>query len=210
MIPQLIASLRALAPSSRALAPLLIALLVAAPAVTSAQASSGPSATPAWNASAIATDVEEGESEEETEEEETEVELEFEESEEPAEAGPPTEECRLHSAAPQVVADFGRGETRLTLRYTSGASLRIGVSYWLKGAGGALRLGSTTRRIGRRGVIALSRHLDDRSLAKLQAARTIVVQLDVPNTPRSCRRYLTMRLFAMHPPSSGTTRYEPV
>jgi len=209
MIQQLIASIRALAPSPRALSPLLLALLVAVPAAVPAQASIGPSAAPAWNAGAIAADMEEGESEEEDEEEETEVELEFEESEAVGEERTLPEECRLRSAAPQVVADFDRGETRLSLRYTSGSSLRIGVSYWLKGAKGTLRLGSASRRIGRRGVIALSRRLDERSLAKLQAARTIVVQLDVPDTPRLCRRYLTMRLFPMRPSGNGATRYEP-
>jgi hypothetical protein len=209
MIRQLFASIRAFAPAPRALAPLLLAALVAALAAGPAQAV-GPSVGPTSSARAIAAAAEAGESEEEEEEEEeVEIELEFEEGEEAGEEGALPAECRLHTATPQVVARFGRGDMRLTLRYTSDSALRIGVSYWLKGAKGTLRLGSTTRRIGRRGVIALSRHLDERSLAKLRVARTIVVQLAVPDTPRSCRRYLTMRLSPMHPLSSGATRYEP-
>jgi len=205
MIRQLIATIRAFAPP-KALAPLLLAVFVTALAAGSTQAAVGHSNGSAASARAIAADAEEGESEEE--EEEIEVELEFEEGEVEEEGALPTE-CRLRTATPRVVARFGRGDMRLTLDYTSESVLRVGVSYWLKGARGTLRLGSTTRRIGRQGTIALSRHLDERAAVKLRAARTIVVQLTVPHTPSSCRRYLTMRLSPMRPLSSGATWYEP-
>jgi hypothetical protein len=210
MIQQPIAALRASAPPLRVLAPLLLAVLVAAIGAGSAQAAAGRSNGPVASAHAIVADVEE-ESEEEAEEaeEEEEVELEFEEGEEAEEEGALPPECRLRTAAPRVVAHFGRGDMRLTLRYTSESVLRVGVSFWLKGLRGTLQLGSTTRRIGRRGTIALSRHLDERAALKLRAARTIVVQLTVPRAPRSCRRYLTMRLAPVRPLGGGATWYEP-
>jgi hypothetical protein len=207
MVQQTIAALRASAPPLRVLAPLLLAVLVAAIGAGSAQAAVGRSNGPVASAHAIVADVEE-ESEEEAEEEE-EVELEFEEGEEAEEEGALPPECRLRTATPRVVAHFGRGDMRLTLRYTSESVLRVGVSFWLKGLRGTLQLGSTTRRIGRRGTIALSRHLDERAALKLRAARTIVVQLTVPRVPRSCRRYLTMRLAPVRPLGGGATWYEP-
>lgn len=210
MIRRLIATIRSFAPAPRALAPVVLAVLMTTLVASSPQAAAGHSNGRATGARAIAAEVEEGESEEEEEEqeEETEVELEFEEGEEEGSALLPSE-CRLRTAAPRAVARFGRGDMRLTLHYTSESALRIGVSYWLKGAKGTLRLGSTARRVGRQGTIAISRHLDERTALKLRAARTIVVQLTVPHTPRSCRRFLTMRLSPMSSPSGGATRYEP-
>lgn len=205
MIRQLIATIRAFLPVPRAL-PLLLAVLVTALAASSTQAAAGHSNARAAGARAISADAEEGESEEEEQEEETEVELEFEEGEED---GALPSECRLRTAAPRAIARFGRGDMRLTLHYTSESALRVGVSYWLKGARGTLRLGSTTRRIGRQGTIAISRHLDERAAVKLRAARTIVVQLTVPHTPRSCQRFLTMRLSPMSSLSGGATWYVP-
>jgi hypothetical protein len=209
MIRQLIATIRALAPPPKALAPLSLAVLVAALAAGPAQAAVGHSSRPAASPRAIAAEaVEAGEPEEEIEEE-IEVELEFEEEAEEDSEGAFPAECRLRTATPRAVARFGRDDMRLTLRYASDSAMRVGVSYWLKGARGTLRLGSTTRRIGRQGTIALSRHLDERAAVKLRAARTIVVQLAVPHAPSSCRRYLTMRLSPTRPLSGGATWYEP-
>jgi hypothetical protein len=145
----------------------------------------------------------------EAEEEEIEVELEFEEgegSEEPASLPP---ECLLRTATPHVVARFGQGDLRLSLRYTADSSVRVGIAYWLKGAKGSARLGSTSRRLGQRGVLEMSRHLDDRTLAKLRAAKVIVVRLSIPHTPGFCKRQLTMRLTAQRVFGSSATWYQP-
>lgn len=149
------------------------------------------------------------ETEEEDPEEEIEVELEFEEGEEEANDTPPPE-CLLHGLDPRLVARFDRGDLRLSLRYASDLPTRASVSYWLKGARGAARLGTASRHLGRRGKLTLTRRLDDRTLAKLRAARVIVVQLRVPDTPSLCRPYLTMRLTERLVFDRVATWYEPL
>jgi hypothetical protein len=211
---QLLASLRAVAPP-RALTPLLLAVLMAALAAGSAQAATRPSAGSTWSTRAIAAEAEEAaeevesEEEEEEEEEEIEVELEFEEGEESAEPISLPPECLLRTVEPHVVVSFSHDDLRLSLRYASDSAVQASVAYWLKGAKGTARLGSTTRRFGRRGVLEMSRHLDDGTLAKLRAARVIVVRLDIPSAPRFCKRYLTMRLTARRVLGRSATWYKP-
>lgn len=188
---------------------LLLGLLaITALATSSAQAAATPSSSLS-HARAASTSEEEEFEVEGAEEEEIEVELEFEESEE---AEGPTSlppECLLRTVEPRVLARFSQDELRLSLRYTSDASVHASVAYWLKGAKGSARLGSVKRRLGRRGVLEMSRHLDERTLAKLRAARVIVVQLGVPGAPAFCKRYLTMRLTAQRPLGRSATWYEP-
>ncbi|HKT84001.1 MAG TPA: hypothetical protein VJQ84_09230 [Solirubrobacterales bacterium] len=141
---------------------------------------------------------------EETDEEGEEEEWELEEGEEESEEEefgskgatllPP--ECLLRSAEPSVVAQLDSGTLRLTLHYTSRASTPIKLDYWLKGGKGSLQLGSATRHLGRQGALHLTSHLDEREAAKVRAARTFIVELDLPAAPSSCAKYLTMRLNA--------------
>jgi hypothetical protein len=189
---------------------LIAVLAVAALGASSAQSAVATPPEPASHAgTATAGGAEEEEIEVEAGEEEIEVELEFEEGEEsegPA-ALPP--ECRLRTATPHVVARFNHDDLRLSLRYTADSPVRVGVAYWLKGAKGSARLGSTSRRLGQRGVLEMSRHLDDRTLAKLRAAKVIVVRLEIPHTPGFCKRRLTMRLTAERVLGGSATWHQP-
>ena len=136
--------------------------------------------------------------------EEGEEESELEEAEEEAEEEefgtkgaallPP--ECILRSVEPSVVAQLAGGSLRLTLRYTTSTPTRANIAYWLKGSKGSLQLGSATRHLGRQGTLHLSSRLDEREATKVQAARTFIVDLDVPAAPSSCEKYLTLRLTA--------------
>ena len=186
----------------------LVALAFAALGATPSQAAatelSGP---PNPRAHTAAVEEEQEEAEEESEEE-IEVELEFEEGEE-EDGGSLPPECLLRSAEPRVVARFDHGDLRLRLRYTAELPLRASVAYWLKGSKGSARLGSATRLLGNRGVLQLHSRVDGRTLAKLHAARVIVVQLAVPNTPGYCKRLLTMHLTPRRPLRRGATWYEP-
>jgi hypothetical protein len=141
-------------------------------------------------------------SEEETEEGEEESEAE-EEAEEEEEFGsghsvPLPAACVLRSVEPSVTVQFGPGEVRLTLRYEAEEPTRSAVEYWLKGSKGSLQLGFTSHRLGTHGTIHLNSHLDEREMAKARAARAFLVDVDVPETPSYCARYLTLRLTAKH------------
>jgi hypothetical protein len=182
---------------------LLLGLLAIATLGASVAHATATTQSPAAHVRAAATSEEEEyeaeeaeETDEAEDEEEIEVELEYEESEEAQGAASLPPECTLRTVEPAVLARFTHGDLRLSVRYTSDAAGRVSVAYWLKGAKGTARLGAATRRLGLRGVMRMSRHVDDRTLAKLRAARVVVVQLDVAGMPGSCKRRLTMRLTA--------------
>ena len=136
--------------------------------------------------------------------EEGEEEWEFEEAEEEGEEEefgtkgaavlPP--ECLLRSAEPSVVVQLNDRTLRLALQYTASTPTKVGIDYWLKGGKGSLQLGSTTRHLGHQGTLHLTNHLDEREAAKVRAARTFIVDLDLPAAPSSCEKYLTLRLNA--------------
>lgn len=183
---------------------LAIALLGAAVLPLSAPA------TPAFSLDAEAEAAEEG-----LEDEEWELEVEGEETEEEFEAGG-TEgstvlpaDCILRTADPNVVAVPAHDRLQLTLRYTSEAPTKVGVEYWLKGGKGSLQLGSVKRHLGKRGALRMSRHLDERELTKVQAARLIMLRLDVPSVDSYCKPFLVFRLAAKHRQGSRTIWSEP-
>ena len=173
-----------------------------------------PLAAPATPAPAISFEAEAEAADEEFEDEEWEIELEEEEEEEDFEAGgtagptalPP--ECVLRSAEASAVALQDR--LQLTLRYTSEAPTKVGVEYSLKGAKGSLRIASTIHHLGKRGVLRMSRHLDERDLAKVNAAKIVLLRLDLPQAASHCKRFLTFRLAAKQRRGGRTTWSEPL
>lgn len=141
---------------------------------------------------------------EETDEEGEEEEWELEEAEEEAEeeefsakgaAVLPTE-CLLRSAEPSIVAQLNGSTLHLNLQYTARTPTRVNIDYWLKGGKGSLQLGSASRHLGRQGTLHLTSHLDEHEAAKVSAARSFIVDLDLPAAPSSCEKYLTLRLNA--------------
>ena len=113
-------------------------------------------------------------------------------------------ECVLSTASVDVIAVPDRERLQLNLRYTAENPTGIGVEYWLKGNKGSLQLGSVKRRLGTRGVLHLSRHLDEREVEKVRAARVIMVGLDVPAVDSYCKPFLTFRLDAKRQQASRT------
>jgi len=138
------------------------------------------------------------------------AEMEAEEEEEEFEPGgtagpaalPP--ECVLSTASVDVIAVPDHERVQLNLHYTAENPTGIGVEYWLKGSKGSLQLGSVKRKLGTRGVLRLSRHLDEREADKLRAARVIMVGLDLPAVDSYCKPFLTFRLEAKRQQASRT------
>lgn len=140
-------------------------------------------------------------SEEENEEGEGEEEEEAEEDEEEFVTGhsvPLPAACILRSVEPSVAVQLSHGDVGLTLRYEAEEPTRATIAYWLKGGKGSLQLGSATRHLGGHGAIHLNSHLDEREMAKVHAARTFLVSIDLPQAPSYCDRYLTLHLTAKH------------
>jgi hypothetical protein len=190
---------RLLVAASLILAILLLATAVlplSAPATPPGSTQAEASISEAEDEEALEWEVEESEEEEEEEE--------FEGDGTPGSAVLPPE-CLLRTAAPSVVVLLAHESLSLALRYTATDPTKVSVEYWLKGAKGTLELDSDTRRFGKQGVLHLSRHLDEREMAKAQAARAFVVNLDVPAAPSNCNRFLTLRLTIKHAAGSRAT-----
>jgi hypothetical protein len=165
-------------------------------------AASLPLSAPAQSPELAQVEAEASEEENEEGEEETESEEEAEEDEEEefgsGHSVPLPAACILRSAEPSVAVQLGHGEVRLNLRYATEGPIKATIAYWLKGSKGSLQLGSATRQIGGHGAIHLNDHLDEREMAKVRAARTFLVGIEIPPAPSYCARYLTLRLTAKH------------
>ena len=134
-------------------------------------------------AECVASEDEEAESAEEAEEE-CEAEAE--------DAGfSPAEDCYLRTAKARVVAYPDRETMRLTLGYTTYAPAAATVEY---GAKKDPHLGTVHRRLGRSGVLRLSKHLAGGQMTKVESSGRFTVTIHVPEAPRACQRFEVQQL----------------
>src|SRR3954454_19365820 len=73
---------------------------------------------------------------------------------------------------------------RLTLGYTTYAPATATVEY---GAEKDPHLGSVQRRLGRSGVLRLSKHLADTQMTKVESSGRFTVTVHVPEAPQACQ-----------------------
>jgi hypothetical protein len=141
-----------------------------------------------WGEEEVEWEFEEGE-------EEVEVELEFEEEASRARegAGPPAG-CALQGTSARVVASDTSDTLRLSLRYASRESVRVAIHYSMEGAGGAAHLVPSTLHATRHGRLDYTEHPGAHRMSKLRDAHTLVVSIETPGAPDSCRHYSTKRL----------------
>lgn len=146
----------------------------------------------------------------ESEDECVEADEEEEASEEPAEeceaeaedtSFSPAEDCYLRTAQAHVVAYPSRHTIRLTLGYTTYTPAQATVEYSAKNH----RLGTVTRKLGRSGVVRLSKHLGEREMGQVQGSRRFIVTVHVPEAPTGCRRFETEQLQVEHSSDSKVT-----
>jgi hypothetical protein len=194
---------------------LAISLLAALLFVRQAEAASfaGPIQTPVAGF-AEAEDLEaeeEWEDEDEWEDEESEDEEEEDDDEGDESDGPLLlpPECLLHTADAQVSASAAHGAVQLTIRYAAYTPTSVSVNYWLKGSKGSLQLGETKRHFARKGVFREEAHLSEHAMSKVLAARTFIVELEIPAAPSYCAKYSTQRLTAKHAAGSHATWSRP-
>jgi hypothetical protein len=167
---------------------LLVVLLVARPAAALSVSNGplfGPSTSPP------------GEEEVEGESEDEELEGEEGEGEGEESAGPPAD-CLLQTARAKVSVYAAQGRVRLQIRYTSTAPTDATVVYSLSGNKGSLKFAATKQHLAMAGSIRLSENLGKSAMAKAAAAKSFVVELRIPATPHSCRRFDTRHLTIEH------------
>lgn len=138
---------------------------------------------------------EEGEAEEgETEETEEDEEESEEGGSEPGLPQGVPDECLEYTVAARVVSSLSRQTVRLELSYDSGEPGEASLSYALKGGKGSLRLGTAKWHLSPWGHLERTARLGDRELAKLAAARSFTVRVNLPGTPSFCEIYGTRHL----------------
>jgi hypothetical protein len=186
-------------PSKLLLLPILLALLLGA-AVAQAESAEPPTAPIAFEEAAESEG--EGEDEASPEEECEEAGGEFEEGElsqeeleaacerqrqrtRPGVDGALPEECVVRTFNSSAVANSARNTLKLTIHYTTFEPTAAKIDY----GRGSLHIGTATRHLGSQGVIHLDKHLGEAQMNKLAAAHKLAVQIDVPSTPASCKRY---------------------
>lgn len=103
----------------------------------------------------------------------------------------PSEDCYLRTATARVVAYPDRKMMRLTLGYTTYTPAAATVEF---GAMKDPHLGSVHRRLGRSGVLRLSKHLAGKQMTKVEASGRFTVTVHVPEAPRACQRFEVQRL----------------
>jgi hypothetical protein len=103
----------------------------------------------------------------------------------------PSDDCYLRTVTARVVAYPEREMMRLTLGYTTYTPAAAIVEY---GANKDPRLGSFHRRLGRSGVLRLSKHLAGGQMAKVEASGRFTVTVHVPEAPRACQRVEVQQL----------------
>jgi hypothetical protein len=108
------------------------------------------------------------------------------------------EECVLRSAHASAVTDADGNKLKLTVGYTTYEPTPATLDYSLVGDKGSLNIRTAKRQLGRSGVIRLTAKLAGPEMVKVEAARHFLVQLHVPGSPNSCRRFETERLSVKH------------
>jgi hypothetical protein len=169
----------------------LLALLVIAQP-TSALADAEAAGMPLELAIQMSEEEDEGESEDECAESENEEGDEEECKAEAEDAGfSPAEDCYLRTATARVVAYPDREMMRLTLGYTTYTPASATVEF---GAKKDPHLGTVHRRLGRSGVLRLSKHLAGKQMTKVETSGRFTVTVHVPEAPRACQRFEVQRL----------------
>lgn len=181
--------------------PVLLILLLLSVLLAAASVQASPLPVPIQPASSLLEDEEEDEAEESGAEEE-EVDLEEEgcepdpEIEEFCEEDAPGEakqddECLLKKASAIVTANPGKRRLRLTVHYKMAKPAAVNVEADLRGSKGFAFLGNDHARFRLSGVYRDSFELPEKKMNKALAARDFKVELQVVNTPPSCKVELT-------------------
>lgn len=127
-----------------------------------------------------------------------------EDEEECDEGGVPVE-CQLSEAEASVSASPNSDRVSLKVRYATAAPTAVSLDYGLHGAKGSLFLGATKKKLGKQGVLRLTRILTEGQMAKVLAAKGFTVRLRVPGAPGYCQAFFDHQLDVRRATPSGLT-----
>jgi hypothetical protein len=106
--------------------------------------------------------------------------------------------CVGYTVAARVVSTPAKRTVRLEVSYETEETGRGSLTYWLKGNRGALKIGAAHWQLSRWGHVERATRLSPHSVTKVQAARSFVVQAEMPGTPSYCKSYGTRHLTIKH------------
>jgi hypothetical protein len=113
------------------------------------------------------------------------------------------EECLLDSARATIFATPNRDKVSLQLHYTTTSPTSVAVDYGLHGSKGSLYLGGDRKLFASRGVLHLTKNLNEAQMAKVMAAKGFTVRLRVPAAPRYCSSFFDRQLNIRQATPSG-------
>ncbi|HTT96246.1 MAG TPA: hypothetical protein VMF55_16360 [Solirubrobacterales bacterium] len=142
--------------------------------------------------------------EEEAEEEEFEIEECEEEvrSKKPGAVAAP-EQCRVRSAESSITTLPGADRIELTVRYLTYRPSTVSLGLKLKDAKGSLPIETSTRHLGKNGILHLTTKVSDAVMERAAKAKEFDVALRPAQTPGYCGTLLEQRLDARHPVGSS-------
>jgi hypothetical protein len=145
---------------------------------------------------------------EDEEAEEEEFEVEVEECEEQVlkkKAGAVTapEECRVRQAESSITTLPNSDRIELTVRYLTYKPSPVSLGLKLKDGKGSLKIESTTKHLGKQGVLHLTTKVSDAVMDRAAKAKEFNVALRAPKTPGYCGSMLEQQLRAKHPVGSA-------
>ncbi|HEX5983012.1 MAG TPA: hypothetical protein VFY69_02285 [Solirubrobacterales bacterium] len=105
--------------------------------------------------------------------------------------GKKDDQCLLKKASATVTANPGKRRLRLTVHYRTSKPATVNVEALLRSAKGTVYLGNDHARFRRSGVYRDTYRLAEKQMKKAVTAREFEVELQVVNTPPSCRVELT-------------------
>jgi hypothetical protein len=121
------------------------------------------------------------------------------------EGGSAPAECQLSDAEASVSASPNRDRVSLKVRYATAAPTAVSLDYGLHGAKGSLFLGATKKKLGKQGILRLTRTLTEAQMTKVLAAKGFTVRLRVPGTPGYCQAFFDHQLDVRRATPSGLT-----
>lgn len=135
---------------------------------------------------------------------EEEFEIEVEECEEEAQkkkagAVSAPEECRVRSAESSITTLPDSDRVQLTVHYVTYKPSAVSLDLKLKDGKGSLKIDSTTKHLGKQGVLHLTTKVSDAVMERAAKAKEFDVALRASQTPGYCGAMLEQQLRSKHP-----------
>lgn len=109
------------------------------------------------------------------------------------------EACRVRSAESSITTLPDSNRVQLTVHYLTYKPATVSVDLKLKDGKGSLKIDSTTKHLGKKGVLHLTTKVPDAVMERAAKAKEFDVALRAQQTPAYCGDMLEQQLRSKHP-----------